>query len=229
MATGARSRLSRGLSAWRDRPAGVRSRIAHELYEWKDEPLRAVRLRAGLQLPYRRLRFASFGRNSVLHRPTWVYGPHRIELGDVVLIMHGARLSAERVGWERGEPQITIGDRVSIGAHCVVSAANSIVLEDGVTIGSFCSIIDSDHKQLATESDSVLNGPLEVEPVRIGRGTWIGDRVAVLRGAQIGRFCSIGANSVVRGEIPDYSVAVGAPARVVGSTRDPASVPVARH
>jgi hypothetical protein len=35
-----------------------------------------------------------------------------------------------------------------------------------------------------------------------------------------GRCCMIGANSVVRGEIPDYSIAVGAPARVVGSTRD---------
>ena len=42
----------------------------------------------------------------------------------------------------------------------------------------------------------------------------------MLRGADIGRCCIIGANSVVRGEIPDYSIAVGAPARVVGSTRD---------
>jgi acetyltransferase-like isoleucine patch superfamily enzyme len=57
-------------------------------------------------------------------------------------------------------------------------------------------------------------------PVRVGAGTWIGERVAVLRGANIGRCCIIGANSVVRGEIPDYSIAVGAPARVVGSTRE---------
>jgi acetyltransferase-like isoleucine patch superfamily enzyme len=42
--------------------------------------------------------------------------------------------------------------------------------------------------------------------------------VAVLRGADIGRRCIIGANSVVRGHIPDNSIAVGAPARVVGST-----------
>jgi acetyltransferase-like isoleucine patch superfamily enzyme len=40
--------------------------------------------------------------------------------------------------------------------------------------------------------------------------------VAVLKGAQIGECCVIGANSVVRGEIPPFSVAVGAPARVVG-------------
>jgi acetyltransferase-like isoleucine patch superfamily enzyme len=54
-------------------------------------------------------------------------------------------------------------------------------------------------------------------PIRIGRGTWIAERVAVLKGANIGRCCIIGAHSVVRGEIPDYSIAVGAPARVVGT------------
>ena len=48
----------------------------------------------------------------------------------------------------------------------------------------------------------------------------VGERTAVLRGSTIGRFCIIGANSVIRGEIPDFSVAVGAPAHVVGSTED---------
>jgi acetyltransferase-like isoleucine patch superfamily enzyme len=40
--------------------------------------------------------------------------------------------------------------------------------------------------------------------------------VAVLKGSNIGRCCIVGANSVVRGEIPDFSIAVGSPARVVG-------------
>ena len=53
----------------------------------------------------------------------------------------------------------------------------------------------------------------------VGEGTWIGERVAVLRGADIGEFCIIASNSVVRGVIPPYSVAAGSPARVVGSTR----------
>jgi len=38
--------------------------------------------------------------------------------------------------------------------------------------------------------------------IRIGRGTWVGERVAVLRGPRIGRFCIIGANNVVRGPHP---------------------------
>ena len=61
-----------------------------------------------------------------------------------------------------------------------------------------------------------MHNPVETAPVRIGRGTWLAERVAVLRGANIGRCCIVGANSVVRGEIPDYSIAVGAPAKVVG-------------
>jgi acetyltransferase-like isoleucine patch superfamily enzyme len=66
--------------------------------------------------------------------------------------------------------------------------------------------------------DNVLYNPLETAPVRVGKGTWIGERCAILRGADIGRHCIIGANSVVTGRIPDHSVAVGAPARVVRQT-----------
>jgi acetyltransferase-like isoleucine patch superfamily enzyme len=62
-----------------------------------------------------------------------------------------------------------------------------------------------------------MHNPLATAPIRIGRGTWIAERVAVLRGADIGRCCIIGANSVVKGTIPDYSIAVGSPARVVGT------------
>jgi acetyltransferase-like isoleucine patch superfamily enzyme len=103
--------------------------------------------------------------------------------------------------------------------YVTISAAESITIEDGVVISAFTTIIDSDHT-FANGLPNVMHNPLVSSPVRIGEGTWMGERVAVLRGANIGRCCMIGANSVVRGEIPDYSVAVGAPARVVGSTRE---------
>jgi len=53
------------------------------------------------------------------------------------------------------------------------------------------------------------------QPVRIGAGSWIGYGSVVLPGAHIGRHVVIGANSVVTGTIPDYSVAAGVPARVI--------------
>jgi acetyltransferase-like isoleucine patch superfamily enzyme len=59
-------------------------------------------------------------------------------------------------------------------------------------------------------------------PVRIGAGSWLATGVTVLPGADIGRHVTVGAGAVVRGQIPDNTVVVGMPARVVRSY-DPAS------
>jgi acetyltransferase-like isoleucine patch superfamily enzyme len=57
--------------------------------------------------------------------------------------------------------------------------------------------------------------------VRIGDGSWLGYGTVVLPGTTIGRHVVIGANSVVRGEIPDFCVAAGNPARVIRHMRPP--------
>ena len=165
--------------------------------------------------PYRRFRFAEFGRDSIIHRPRWLYGTRHISVGERVLIMSGSWLSVERSAWGAEEPVIRIGDRVGIRTNCTLSASSGLVIEDDVVMGGSVTVVDSDHTW-STGQSSVLHSPARSEPIRIGEGSWIGDHVAVLRGANIGRFCLVGANSVVRGDLPDYSIAVGAPARVVG-------------
>lgn len=162
-------------------------------------------------------RFLAFGQNSILHRPNWVYGPHRISIGNNVLALHGLWLAAERPTWDRPDPAIVIGDGVAVRPYCTISASERIVIEDDVVIAAFTTVIDSDHTWDAGHPN-VLYNPVRTAPIRIGRGTWLGERVAVLRGSNIGQFCLIGANSVVKGTIPDRSIAVGSPARVVGST-----------
>jgi acetyltransferase-like isoleucine patch superfamily enzyme len=181
--------------------------------------LQRVVWRGRLLAPWRRRQFAAFGDHSILHRPDWIAHPEKIEIGSSVLMFHGLWLSVERPAWNRPGPAISIGDHVGVRPYVTISAAESITIEDNVIVSAFTTIIDSDHT-FADGRPNVMHNPLVSTPVRIGEGTWIGERVAVLRGANIGRCCMIGANSVVRGEIPDYSVAVGAPARVVGSTRD---------
>jgi acetyltransferase-like isoleucine patch superfamily enzyme len=52
-------------------------------------------------------------------------------------------------------------------------------------------------------------------PVRIGPDTWIATKVTILRNTTVGRGCVLGSHAVVKGEIPDFSIAVGAPAKVV--------------
>jgi acetyltransferase-like isoleucine patch superfamily enzyme len=52
--------------------------------------------------------------------------------------------------------------------------------------------------------------------IRVGDGTFIGESCLILPGTTIGAGCVIAAGSVVRGNIPDNSIAIGNPARVVG-------------
>ncbi len=52
-------------------------------------------------------------------------------------------------------------------------------------------------------------------PISIGEGTWIGASATILDGVSIGRGCVIGAGSLVTANIPDYSIAVGVPAKVI--------------
>lgn len=179
------------------------------------EPAEAVALRARVTRPYWRRRLGHLGTGAIVHKPAWVYGPHLMYVGDHSLILHGASLSVESFAWHSHDPVLRIGRRVGVRPYCTISASESVVIEDDVIIGAFTGIVDSDHT-FALGNPNVMHNPVVTGPVRIGRGTWIAERVAVLRGATIGCCCVIGANSVVKGTIPDYSIAVGAPARVVG-------------
>ena len=180
-----------------------------------DQPMRRVELRARITTPFWRRRFHSFGKGTILDRPAWVFGAHHIALGSNSLILYGATLSVESDAWDRPAPVFTVGDRVGIRPHCYFSVSAGVTIEDDVIIGAMSSIIDSDHT-FRMGRPNVMHNPVDAEPIRIGRGSWLAERVAVLRGANIGRCCIVGANSVVKGELPDYSIAVGSPARVVG-------------
>jgi acetyltransferase-like isoleucine patch superfamily enzyme len=61
-------------------------------------------------------------------------------------------------------------------------------------------------------------------PVRVGRGSWVGTHAVIL--ADVGRSCIIGAGAVVTKPIPDFSVAVGVPARVIGTLEDAGKGPL---
>jgi acetyltransferase-like isoleucine patch superfamily enzyme len=178
-------------------------------------PTRRAQLRARLTRPYWTRRLHSFGAESIVYRPGSVFGAHQIAIGNHSLILAGTYLSVEMRAWHRPAPVLRIGDRVGIRPYCMISAAEQIVIEDDVIIGAFSSVIDSDHT-FAEGRPNVMHNSLVSAPIRIGRGTWLAERVAVLRGSNIGRCCIVGANSVVRGELPDYSIAAGAPARVIG-------------
>jgi acetyltransferase-like isoleucine patch superfamily enzyme len=195
-----------------------------DLRAYVREPIHRVTLRGRALRPWRVRRFRSFGEGSVIDRPAWILGPHMIDVGSGVLIMRGAWIAAEHNTWSSAKPAIVIGDRVMVRAQCTISASERILIEPDVLIAGSCTIIDSDHTH--GPSPQPVDNPRVSAPIHIGRGTWLAERVTVLRGTRIGRHCTIGAGSVVKGEIPDFSIAVGSPARVVGQV-DPAA-PLAR-
>ncbi len=186
---------------------------------WREEPLKRLELEARVLRPLRLRQFAAFGTASILHRPMWLYGVRHASVGGACLLMHGAWLSVERDVWDAPEPALVIGDRVTLRPLVSISCSRSIVLEDGVSIGTGSGVYDSNHVVRDDRVSILDDGSARTAPVRIGAGSWLGDRVTVLAGAQIGRYCTIGAGSVVRGTLPDHSIAVGVPARIVGTNK----------
>ncbi|PYX31863.1 MAG: acetyltransferase [Acidobacteria bacterium] len=117
-------------------------------------------------------------------------------------------------------PTIKIGNNVcfSQGAH--VAATNSVEIGDGVLLGSKVIITDHNHGSYSGAGSSPVVPPTarpldSNRGVSIGAKVWIGDGVVVTPGCTIGEGAVIGANSVVYGVIPPFTVSAGAPARIL--------------
>jgi acetyltransferase-like isoleucine patch superfamily enzyme len=110
----------------------------------------------------------------------------------------------------------------------VLSAQQSITIGRKVLMARNVYVADHMHA-FADIGVAVLEQGIDrLGPVEIGDGAWLGQNVVVGPGVRIGRGTVVGANSVVLGDLPEYSVAVGSPARVVrrlasGAVGEPAA------
>lgn len=158
--------------------------------------------------------FAQFGKKTVVMNPIRVSGEERIAIGSGVFIGPGSWLQALS-GGDNNAVAIKIGNGTSIAGYCVISAVRSVVLEEDVLLARNVYISDHIHKYDQNEKPILAQGVDKVAAVTIRRGAWLGQNVVVCPGVKIGRGAVVGANSVVNQDIPDYSLAVGAPARVL--------------
>ena len=85
-----------------------------------------------------------------------------------------------------------------IGKHCIINTA--------ATIDHDCHLGDYVH----ISPNATISGT-----VTIGTGTWVGAGATVVNNIAIGKGCIIGAGAVVTKNIPDYSMAVGVPAKII--------------
>ncbi|SDJ42368.1 Hexapeptide repeat of succinyl-transferase [Frankineae bacterium MT45] len=153
-----------------------------------------------------------FARGRLYGEPLQLLREGRLQLGEQTLFEDGVWLTS-------------YAGRIEIGASCIlnrnvmVAASDLVQIGDHTLIGNGCLITDSAHRNDDTEVPMPWQGYASKGPTRIGDNTWIGVNSVITSGVTVGRRCAIGANSVVTRDIPDFSVAVGSPAKVIRSLR----------
>jgi acetyltransferase-like isoleucine patch superfamily enzyme len=178
----------------------------------------------------------SCGRNVVFGQNVVLRHPHKIHIGDNVVVDDNCLLDA------KGETNagIRIGSGVFIGRNTILSCKNGdIELADGANIGFNCEIfsasrvtvgprvlmaayaylVGGDH-DFSDPSKTILDQTRTSAGIAIGEGVWLGAGAKILDGVTVGDHAVVGAGAVVRADVTPYGIAVGIPARVV-STRTP--------
>lgn len=156
--------------------------------------------------------FKSFGKNSIIQKPLFILNKKGIRIGNNVCIRPLARI--ECIPSVNTSAEIVIEDNCCIEQGLHLIAANKVHIHKDVLIAPYCYITDCMH-DYEDVSLPVIKQGLKINETEIGEATWLGIGVKVFAGVHIGKHCVIGANSVVTRNIPDYSVAVGCPAKVI--------------
>lgn len=136
-------------------------------------------------------------------------GNEEVVLGDHSFVLRGALLQPYG-------GRIRIGQNVGINPYCVIYGHGGVEIGDDVMMAAFCVIIPANHRFAMLDKPMRSQG-LTCKGISIGPDTWLGTRVTVLDGVRIGKGAVIGAGAVVTSDVPDYAIAVGVPARVIGS------------
>src|SRR5262245_38463473 len=175
----------------------------------------------------------SCGRNVVFGQNVALRHPHKIHIGDNVVIDDGCLLDAKgesncgiRIGsgvfvgrntilsCKNGD--IELADAANIGFNCEIFSASRVSIGASVLMAAYCYVIGGDH-DFSDASRPVLEQTRRSSGVTIGAGVWMGAATKVLDGVTIGDHAVLGAGSVVRNNVDAHAIAVGVPARIVTS------------
>lgn len=164
------------------------------------------------QLYYRPF-FGKIGKGSKIIKPLRLANTNHIQIGDDVVIKQYAWLTSGRHSLA-SQPMLLIGNGTRIGHFNHITVKDRVELGTNVLTADKVFISDNAHQYQDVNQPVSEQIVFSKGPVSIGDGAWLGENVCVIS-ARIGKNSVIGANSVVISDIPDFSVAVGAPARVV--------------
>ena len=174
----------------------------------------------------------SCGRNVIFGQNVVLRHPHKIRIGDDVVIDDNCLLDAKGeanggiaigsgvfigrntiLSCKNGD--IEIGEGVNIGFNCEVFSASRVSIGRDTLLAAYCYVIGGDH-DFSDPSSAVLTQARRSEGVTVGAGAWLGAGAKILDGVTVGDGAVIGAAAVVREAVPAGAIAVGIPARVVG-------------
>ena len=177
------------------------------------------------------------GRNVVFGQHVTLRHPHKIHIGDNVVIDDQCCLDAKGTD-NRGiaigngvfvgrntilsckNGDIVIGDHANIGFNCEIFSASRVTVGTSILMAAYTYLVGGDH--LYDRIDiPVLDQGRTARGIDVGDGVWLGTHVVVTDGSTIGRDAIIGAGAVVVGTVPDYAIATGIPAKVQRDRRTP--------
>ena len=173
----------------------------------------------------------SVGRNVTFGKDVVLRHPHKIHIGDDVVIDDHVVLDAKgqdnrgiRIGngvfigrntilnCKNGD--IVLEDRVNLGFNCLIFSASRVKVGADNLIAAYCYLVGGTH-QFDDPDIPVLDQQRESKGIAIGPGGWLGAHVTVFDGTHIGRHAVIGAGSLVNRNIPDKAIAAGSPVRII--------------
>ncbi len=137
------------------------------------------------------------------------YSSNGICIGDGVVISRNTIISCKG-------GSIDIEDNSNISANCMLISESRLSVGKNVLIAGMCYIIAGGNHGIERIDIPIISQPMTQKGgIIIGDNCWLGANVTVLDGVTIGRDTVVGAGAVVTESLPEYAIAVGAPARVV--------------
>jgi acetyltransferase-like isoleucine patch superfamily enzyme len=133
----------------------------------------------------------------------------RLEIGPHVLLEPNVWITAPEAA------RVKIGGGTFLNIAVMVAAVELVEIGEHCMLANGCFVSDGSHRFDDPHKPVPWQGFTTKGPTRIGANCWLGAHVVVTSGVTIGERCVIGANSVVTGDLPPYSIAAGAPARVL--------------
>ena len=178
----------------------------------------------------------SCGRNVVFGQNVVLRHPHKIRIGDRVVIDDNCLLDAKgeaNAGITIGsgvfvgrntilsckDGDIELGDEANVGFNCEIFSASRVRVGRGTLIAAYVYLIGGDH-EFSDREKAVLDQRRVSAGISIGDGAWLGAGAKILDGVMIGDRAVIGAGAVVRDAVPPGATAVGIPARLIGEPRE---------